>query len=251
MFNIGKEGKDALRTATRRRAEAVWVMDRNIARLVRSLKRSGEWDNTVFMFTSDNGLLMGEHGYGVTKVWPYEPSLRVPLLVTAPGLRVAQRRYDPISTVDLTATILDLARARPPHPADGHSRLLTLEKGDQGWTTPIVTESLRTALGRSPGFTDRRSGIGIRAGRYSYTRYRDGGIELYDLVADPRQDTNVIDAPQYEAVRAALDDLWPRLKDCKAVQCRPTLPPVLGADAVTNRAATDTYWRAIEDAYGW
>lgn len=251
VFELGKPARDALRTATRRRAEAVWVMDQNIGRIIRALKRTGEWDRTVFMFTSDNGMLMGEHGYGMTKVWAYEPSLRVPLLVTGPGLREPQRRYDPVSTVDLTATILDLADAEAPHPADGQSRVVTLEKGDQGWSTPIVTESLRTAVGDDPAFKDRRSGIGIRVGRYSYTRYRDGGVELYDLVADPRQDTNVAGSPAYAEARAALDELWPRLKSCRADQCRPALPPVLAADPAANRQGTDTYWEAINAAYGW
>jgi len=250
-FRLTREARTALRDATRRRAEAVYVMDRNIARLVRQLKRTGEWRRTVFMFTSDNGLIMGEHGFGMTKVRAYEPSLRVPLLVTGPGLRTAQKRYDPISTVDLTATLLDLGDARAPRPADGISRLSTLLEGDQGWTTPVVTEAIRTSGGNDPAFTDRRTTIGIRVSRYSYTRYRDGTAELYDLATDPRQDTNVADAGEYADVRSALDRIWPRLKNCKAARCRTPLPAVLAADPTTNCADTERYWSAIRAAYGW
>ncbi|KRC57753.1 MULTISPECIES: sulfatase-like hydrolase/transferase [unclassified Nocardioides] len=248
----GDEAKAALLYATRRRAEAVYVMDRNIARLVAELKRSGEWDRTVFAFTSDNGMIIGEHGLGMTKVRAHEPSLRVPLLMTGPGLRTAGRRYDPISTVDLTATLLDLADARPPHRPDGTSRLTTLLDGDQGWRTPVVTEAIHTALGgEDPLFKDRRSTIGIRVSRYSYTRYRGGGTELYDLVVDPREDTNVADDPAYADVRRALDALWPRIKDCRGRDCVPQLPDVLAADPAQNAADTASYWKQIDAAYGW
>lgn len=252
LHSFGDEAKDALRFATRRRAEAVFVMDRNIARLVAELRRSGEWERTVFVFTSDNGMLIGEHGFGMTKVRAHEPSLRVPVLVTGPGLRAGERRYDPISTVDLTATILDLADAEPPLRPDGVSRLRTLVEGDEGWRTPIVTEAVFTGRGRDPQFTDLRSTIGIRVSRYSYTRYRGGAAELYDLVEDPREDRNVADDPSYADVRAALDELWPALKDCAGVAaCNPVLPPILGAPPKENRAHTDAYWDEIRAAYGW
>lgn len=249
--SLGAEAQDAIRTATRRRAEAVHVMDRHIARLVRELKSSGEWDRTVFAFTSDNGMMLGEHGFAMTKVRAYEPSLRVPTLVTGPGLRAGEKRYDPISTVDLTATILDLADARPPHPADGISRVDTLLEGDRGWTTPIVTEAIRTSKGDDPAFTDRRTTIGIRVSRYSYTRYRDGSVELYDLVTDPRQDDNVATAAAYVEVRRALDKLWSRVKNCRAKACARPLPALLAADEARNRANTDAYWDQILAAYGW
>lgn len=248
---LGEEAKEALLYATRRRAEAVYVMDRNIARLVAELQRSGEWEETVFAFTSDNGMLMGEHGLGMTKVRAHEPSLRVPLLVTGPGLRDRAVRHDPVSTVDLTATILDLAGARPPLTPDGESRLDSLLDGDQGWRTPVVTEAVFTARGRDPQFTDLRTTIGIRVSRYSYTRYKSGETELYDLLEDPREDTNVADAPEYAEVRAALDELWPAIKDCRGSGCLPALPKVLAAGPRLNRSHTEAYWAAIDEAYGW
>lgn len=248
---LGDEAKDALRYATRRRAEAVYVMDRNIARLVAELQRSGEWENTVFAFTSDNGMIIGEHGLGMTKVRAHEPSLRVPMLVTGPGLREQEKRYDPISTVDLTATILDLADARAPHKPDGLSRVDSLVNGDSGWTTPVVTEAVFTSLGRDPAFTDLRSTIGIRVSRYSYTRYRNETSELYDLVSDPREDRNVADDPEYADVQAALEELWPRIKDCRGKACSPVLDPILTADPQLNQTNTDAYWDEILAAYGW
>lgn len=251
LRRLGPAALAALREVTRQRAESIHVMDLHIARLVRALKRSGEWGDTVFVFTSDNGMLLGEHGFAMTKVWPYEPSLRVPMLVTGPGLREAQQRYDPISTVDLSATVLDLAEAAPPLVGDGVSRLPTLLGGDAGWRTPVVTEAIQTSGGRAPGFTDARTTIGIRVGRYSYTRYRGGSGELYDLVTDPRQDEDVYRSADYRAVRRALDDLWWRIKDCRGAGCAVDLPAVLAADAATNRQQTDAYWAGMRHDYGW
>lgn len=249
----GEEAQAALLHVTRRRAEAVYVMDRNIARLVAELQRSGAWDRTVFAFTSDNGMIIGEHGLGMTKVRAHEPSLRVPMLLTGPGLRTAQQRNDPISTVDLTATVLDLANADAPLLADGTSRVPSLLEGDRGWHTPVVTEAVFTArgTGRDPMFTDLRTTIGIRTSRYSYTRYRGGEVELYDLAEDPREDTNVADATSYAAVRDALDALWLDVKDCRGHACVPDLPPGLAAGPQANRTTTDRYWTEIDAAYGW
>lgn len=245
------EMRRAMVKATRQRAEAIHVMDRHVGRLVRQLKRSGEWANTVFMFTSDNGMIVGEHGLPIVKVWGYEPSLRVPLLVTGPGLRERQKRYDPVSTVDLAATILDIGDATPPRPADGTSRWPSLVGGDRGWTTPVVTEATHTSGGRSPLFRDARTSIGIRTSRYSYIRHRDGFGELYDLVRDPRQDRNVYRADAYADVRRAFAQVWLQAKDCDAAECRQPLPPLLSASASRNAEYTRAYWGPIRRAYGW
>ncbi|WP_028656809.1 sulfatase family protein [Nocardioides sp. J54] len=249
-MHAGSQAYRAYLEATRQRAEAVFVMDRNIARLVAELKRSGEWARTVFVFTSDNGLIIGEHDLGLTKIWAHEPSLRVPLLVTGPGMRSGQRRYDPVSTMDLTATILDVAGAEPPRTPDGTSRWPAMRGGDQGWSTPIVTEAISTARGSHPLFTDRRSSIGIRTSRYSYTRYRDGGGELYDLLRDPRQDRNVYRSAAYADVRAQLAGVWTQVKSCRGETCRTPLPDGLAATPGQNRATTAAYWKAIRAAYG-
>ncbi|HWI44004.1 MAG TPA: sulfatase [Nocardioides sp.] len=242
-----------IREVTRQRAESVYVMDKNIGRLVTALKKMGEWDNTVLVFTSDNGLLLGEHGQADTKVWTHEPSLRVPTLVTGPGMRSGEHRYDPISTVDLTATILDIADAAPPHPADGISRLPELQQGDHGWSTAVLMENINTATRprRDKAFRDRRSGIGVRTSRYSYTRYADRAVELYDLVKDPRENRSVAHSARYRNVRRALDRVWRQLKDCDGAECRVQLPPLLAADTDRNAGNTRAYWHKLHRYYSW
>lgn len=245
--------RTALRNVTRQRAESIYVMDRNIARLIKQLKKSGEWSNTVFMFTSDNGYYLGEHRKRSGKVRAHEPSFRVPFLVTGPGMRSGETRYEPITTIDASASILDLARAEAPRVADGQSRVATMLGGDRGWLSPVVNEAtnLEGKKLRSPGFNGRRVAIGIRTARYSYIRNRTGEHELYDLVRDPLQEKNVFKSTSYRAERRALTRVWKQFKDCDGAQCRKPLPEALQTDAKTTRTMGKQYWRDWRRTYGF
>ena len=244
----------ALTNVTRQRAEAVYVLDQQVGRLVRKLRRSGEWANTVFMFTSDNGYFLGEHRQRTGKVRAHEPSLRVPYLVTGPGLRDGTRRYDPITTVDITATILDIAHANPPHLADGTSRWDTMLTGDHGWTVPVVTEAINTIPGKrdADGFPpgEPRSSIGLRTPRYSFTLYKTGAGELYDLLVDPVENSNKFRDPTYRDVRAQLTAQWWRYKDCSGSTCRQPVPAAFQASPATERTMSRHYWAGVNRIYG-
>ncbi|MGH3347383.1 MAG: sulfatase family protein [Nocardioides sp.] len=251
---LNNRERQALREVTRQRAEAVLVMDRQVRRLVRVLKATGEWKSTVLMFTSDNGAFLGEHRKRMGKVLGHEPSLRVPFLVTGPRMRGrgehGRHRFDPITTVDVAATIVDLADARPPLRADGVSRLGTMRRGDRGWTTPVLHEALHTGGRRGGAFDDVRTAIGVRTSRYSMLLYRNGH-ELYDLVRDPAENRNRWHAEAYRPVRRALLRVWWAIKDCRAEECQAALPELLAADAAGTRRHTRKYWRGIDRIYGW
>jgi arylsulfatase A-like enzyme len=242
----------ALAEVTRQRAESIFALDRQVGRLVRRLKASGQWDETIFVFTSDNGYFLGEHRLRTGKVRTYEPSLRVPLVVTGPGMREGAKRYEPITTLDLSATILDAADAAPPFPLDGASRLESMRGGDQGWRHPVLTEYFFPGWrrNRTPMFSDERSAIGVRVPRYSYTRYRDFE-ELYDLSADPFQDRNVAGRAAYADVRRQLRALTRQTADCVGEACRPLLPASLSAEPAALRRLTRAWWSDLERRYGW
>lgn len=244
----------AMREVTRQRAESIYVMDQQVRRLIHGLKHSGEWSRTVFMFTSDNGYFLGEHRHRQGKILGHEPSLRVPFLVTGPGMRgrgaTGHRRYDPITTIDVSATILDLANARPPLPADGASKVATMRRGDSGWTVPVLHESLHTGGRKDGGFDDVRTAIGVRTPGYSMLLYRNGA-ELYDLVKDPLENHNRWHDRSYRRIRRELRAVWWRLKDCDGPACRAALPVDLQADVSGNRSLTRGYWKEIDRVYGW
>jgi arylsulfatase A-like enzyme len=241
-----------LRTLTRQRAEAVYVMDQQVGRLIRQLKRSGEWDSTVLMFLSDNGYYLGEHRKLYGKIRAHEPSLRVPFLVTGPGMRTGQVRYDPISTVDVAATVVDLAGAEPPRLPDGSSRLTTMLAGDEGWTVPVLDEAAFTeGLHRDTrGFAWPRTSIGVRTPRYSLIRHRTGENELYDLRRDPLENQNVWRAKRYRHIRRELVAVWWRLRNCQGDTCRAALPPDLAAGPVAEAALGSHYWDRLVAVYG-
>jgi arylsulfatase A-like enzyme len=243
----------AMRAVTRQRAEAVFAMDVQIGRLIETLKRTGEWRRTVFMFTSDNGYFLGEHRRRFGKLLGHEPSLRVPFLVTGPGMRGRQGgrvRSDPITTVDVSATIVDLAGAEPPRLPDGMSKVPTMRRRDRGWRQPVLYEALHTPKGDAPGF-GQRTAIGVRTARYSLLRYSDGSAELYDLVKDPLQNRNRWGAPAYADVRRALERVWWDLKDCAGQECRIVLPAPFVAGPDRTRKLTSAYWRGVNRVYGW
>lgn len=244
--------RDALRTATVQRANAIGAVDHQVGRLVQRLRALGEWDDTVFVFTSDNGYFLGEHRQLDGKVHGHEPALRVPVVITGPGLRDGahgRERFDPITTIDLSATVLDLAGADAPRSADGISRVPTLLEGDQGWTTGVVTESLLHRKGRRAGFDDGRGAIGVRTARYSMMLYRTGASELYDLATDPREQHNVWKDPAYRSVRRELKRVWIQLHDCRGAQCRVPLPSSLAVTPREGAALGRAYWRRIGADY--
>jgi N-acetylglucosamine-6-sulfatase len=120
MPELTRAEKRAETLVTRQRGQALFVLDREIGRLIATLDAQGELDSTVLMFTSDNGYLLGEHRIRQGKSHAYEPSIRVPLVLAGPGVPFGIRN-DPATTFDVSATILDLAGAESPHEADAPS----------------------------------------------------------------------------------------------------------------------------------
>jgi arylsulfatase A-like enzyme len=212
----------AILEVQRQRAEALFAWDRQFGRIVRTLKRTGQYDDTVIVFTSDNGYLMGEHRQRPGKVKPHEPSLRVPLVIAGPGIPHGVRQT-PITTIDVTATILDLASASLPG-VDGASKL-TAFAADRPWTVPVVTEGLQHLPHEVGGFPAGLTEMGLRTGRYAYFRYSTGEGELYDLATDPLELRSRYDDPAYAAVRRDLARLWRHYRLCAGAECREPLPP--------------------------
>jgi arylsulfatase A-like enzyme len=190
------------------------TVDRGVANLVHQLDRQGDLDNTILVFTSDNGYFFGEHRIFLNKVYPYEEALRVPLIVHMPQSMLsarAQRRgappevSTPVNNLDLTATILDYARAAPCtaggdcRALDGRSLRPLLDGRSPSWTTDR-TLLFQIGGNRTCGEIPAERGLnnfydGIRTPRYVYIELdrvnRETGecdrpeYELYDLAKDP------------------------------------------------------------------
>ncbi len=235
----------ALTEVSRQRAESLFALDVQIGRTISELSRRGELDSTIVMFTSDNGYYLGEHRKRQGKINLHEPSLRVPLVVSGPGVPHG-RRYDPVATVDMAPTIAAYARTRM-RGADGIDLAGLIAEGDRGWRRPIVTEGMMPEprylahhrLGGSPLNTR-----GLRLGRWKLTRYSTGESELYDLATDPLELRNLARVPRYAGVLRDLRKLYRRYHDCRGRECAVPLPARYRLDAAANRRTTVDLKRA-------
>jgi arylsulfatase A-like enzyme len=173
--------------------ESLRSLDRAIGRLVLTLESEGELDRTVFVFTSDNGFLWGEHGL-VSKVWPYEESIRVPLVIRAPWTTEPRIDDHLVLNVDLASTLAELAGATPGLPQDGRSLVPLLRDEPTEWRRDYVVEWLGRDL------TSTRRGpppySALRSERFLYVEYANGWVELYDLADDPLQLENIAADPR-------------------------------------------------------
>ncbi|RLV47583.1 hypothetical protein D9V37_15560 [Nocardioides mangrovicus] len=234
--------RKALTEVERQRAESLYVLDRQIGVTMKTLQRTGQWDNTVVVFTSDNGYFLGEHRKRQGKILAHEPSLRVPLLIAGPGIEHGQR-YDPVSVIDMAPTLAQYAGTTMPD-TDGTSFLRDLEQGDTGWTVPVVTEGRDDrksyVRARSPGFESNGLDTrGLRLGRWSYIRYSTGETELYDLAKDPLQLSSEQDNPAYAGISRQLAALWTKYMNCKGADCQDPLPAKFRLTPAQEKAITD------------
>jgi len=178
-------------------------VDDALREMVSTIEERGQLDRTVIVFLTDNGYSFGLHRLE-GKRYPYEPSIRVPFAIRAPGA-VARTESDLVSNVDLASTIADLAGVEPGVPQDGISLAPSL-RGD-----PLPE---RAGIWLDWG-GDRTvpAWSGVRTGRFTYVRNTDGTEELYRNDTDPLQLRNLASDPAAAADLArtrALADLLAR-----------------------------------------
>ena len=233
-------GEDIARLVrdARARQAALLAVDRGVARIVRALRRRGELDNTYIVFTSDNGYMQGQHRVRSGKMLPYEPSSRVPLLISGPGLPRGASSGELAANVDLAPTLVDIAGARAGLNMDGRSLLPFARRPGRRSNRPILHETGGSRYvnrrGQDEGTnlaTSLRRVMTYRAVRtrsWLYVRYRDGARELYDMRRDPGQLQSRHADRRYQPTRRALHRLLRRLARCEGAQCRRAAPRIPG-----------------------
>jgi N-acetylglucosamine-6-sulfatase len=195
------------------RRETLLAVDEAIASIVDTLRQTGELDNTLILFTSDNGFFHGEHRVANGKVLWYEPSIHLPLLMRWTGNRSLPRgvhRSQLTMNVDDAETILAATGTKAGRTEDGVS-LLTFWR-DRG--KEIGRDIL---LDNSPGAGHFD---GIRTLHYKYAEYANGDRELYDLRNDPYELQSQHGNPAYDALKASLAARLHGLVACKGATCR-------------------------------
>jgi len=202
-----------IRTDYRCRRESLLAVDEGVGAMVEALRAKGELDNTLFIFTSDNGWFQGEHRVPASKFKVYEPSVRVPALMRGPGVPRDTRVPSLTGNIDLAATIVDAADAEPRRTLDGVSLLELARRPSLFAGRDILLENADSDP-RQP----RHSAI--RTSRYKYVEYVTGERELYDLLYDPYEQRSLHASPRHEEVRQRLARRLARLADCSGAGCR-------------------------------
>lgn len=183
-------------------------IDENIGRLLESLKETGQLDNTLIIFTSDHGDMLGDHGLTKKGARFYEGLVRVPLIFWYPSKFEKNLRSEAlVGLIDIAPTLLDLTGKEVPERMQGKSLLpiLTGEKAPDHHKDFVRSEFYNT-LGIRPEEGQKYAfATMIRTDRYKLVNYHghEKG-ELFDLKNDPHEFENLWDDPDYEDIRFEL-----------------------------------------------
>ncbi len=237
---LGPSDFRRMRIEYQKSLESLRSVDEGVRRLIGALRRSGELSRTYVFFISDNGFFFGEHRLDRSKFLPYEPSIRLPLLVRGPGIRANSSSEQQVANIDLAPTMVALAGAHPDRSFDGRTLVPFWTHTALRTRRPILLESFAKATDITPrgerrGARSRRATssisapvenyLGVRLDGYKYVEYETGDRELYDLRRDPYELRNEVTDPRYARVRAFLRRQLRRLEDCHAKECRFTTGP--------------------------
>ena len=204
--------------------ECVLSIDEGVGQILETLKQTGQLENTLVIYTADQGFAMGEHGFR-TKLAPYDANFRSPLIVAMPGT-IPENKVCPQSVggPDLVMTFFDIAGIELPWKMHGHSILPLLRDPKAAWPHPLLFEltghdfgSDTTKVLASGGHAEHNNvpwWVAIRQGTHKYIRNLAAGEieELYDLAADPDELHNLAALPAQQELlvrlrQVAIDEL--------------------------------------------
>ncbi len=194
--------------------ETVMGIDENVGRLLDYLDENGLAENTVVIYTTDNGFYLGDHGY-LDKRIMYEDALQIPLIVRyPPEIPAGSVNGDMVLNLDFPETFLDYADANIPEAMQGRS-LRPLLRGEQvrDWRNSLYYHFYESD---GPGNVEKH--YGVRTERYKliyfYTLTADEQPwEMYDLQKDPYEMNNIYDDPSYAETRHFLKEELKRLRE--------------------------------------
>ena len=240
--NLHKNGahvdpkSNTLDKMTRRYMRSSLSLDESVGKIMKAIDDAGVAEDTIFVYTSDHGHMLGEHGLAA-KHLAYEESARIPMIIRYPRMvKAGSVRDDIVANIDVAPTLLDLAGATIPKDITGHSMRPLLEAGNKPVTNWVEDYAFL-----------HETCVAVRTDKHKIIHYSNvNEWELYDLVNDPYEITNLYGKAKYAKVQK---DMERRLKKHiretdfpTALQHHISAPWLLGpfaakdADAVTAAA---------------
>ena len=188
------------------------AVDESVGAVDEALARTGHADDTIVIYTSDNGFMLGEHGGMWDKRKPYEPSIRIPMIVRWPEeVAGGAVNREMVLNIDVMPSLLEAVGAEVPDAVQGRSwwPVLEGEEGRDAWLYEFF-------------LNDRSRGAvaAVRTRRWKYIvplsirgeRDRTKPLELYDLEADPGEERNLADDPGHGEILALLQHRFEELQ---------------------------------------
>ena len=191
-------------------AAMVAMIDYEVGRILAALDQAGMTDNTLVIFTSDHGELIGDHGLMLKGPMMYEASVRVPLIVRWPGhIPSGVRRDELVQWIDLPATLLDAAQADGLHNGQGQSLMPLFSDTpapSRDWAICEYREDAQNGIAEvsTTMLVHGKHKLVVWLGALEKDAPMEG--ELYDLDADPHEQDNLFANPDYRNVREQMKD---------------------------------------------
>ncbi|MDA7916103.1 sulfatase [Verrucomicrobia bacterium] len=175
---------------------SISFVDSQVGRVLDALERSGKKDDTIVVLWSDHGYHLGEKEItGKNTLW--DRSARVPMIFAGPGIEEGTQCGRPVELLDMYPTLSELCGLEIPKHLEGLSLLPQLKDATAPRKRPAIT-------------TDNHDNHGLRTERWRYIRYADGSEELYDMLRDPNEFTNLAGDKRYSEEKANLRSQLPK-----------------------------------------
>ncbi|MCC6681859.1 MAG: sulfatase-like hydrolase/transferase [Phycisphaeraceae bacterium] len=209
------------------------LVDQNVGRMLDALERTGQLENTIIIFTSDHGEMLCDHGLNGKGIF-YEGSVRVPLIITGPGIKADQQLDSLVELTDLAPTLMELA-GEPIPPAMQGVSLVPALTGQTAHMRNFIHGQFYAGTGPAPGSEDWTESFHTmyRDQRYKHVVYHGyPGGELFDMQQDPDEYTNLWDDPDHRQLR---DELLLKNFNASARANYPVMPVMQNSDSARDK----------------
>lgn len=177
--------------------------DKAIGDLLDQIKELGLYDNSIIVFTSDHGEMMGSHGiHPKDKQHAYDEAVKVPFLIRYPGIGESEGKeiFTPLNTTDILPTMLSMANVDVPDCIEGENLSSIIRNPESQTDRAVLFMSVKPfTLTPTPEYR------AIRTKQYTYVKTPDKASMLFDNISDPYQMDNLIDQPEYQELQSNLD----------------------------------------------